>query len=133
MANPERGEVDLVTPTTTYTLFLSTNALCAMEKRMGKSYGQILNAIVGLDLTALRAMAHAVLQTHHAKEFPNEEAVGRLIDVVKMKTVKDAMVELFTLNTPPDPPPTGSGSANPPAAGAAGIGDSSTSTVAGSD
>ena len=132
MANPERGEVDLVTPTTTYTLFLSTNALCAMEKRMGKSYGQILNAIIGLDLTALRAMAHAVLQTHHAKEFPTEESVGRLIDVVKMKPVKDAMVELFTLNTPPDDPKTGSGSASPPAADAAGTGDSSTSTAAAS-
>ena len=133
MANPERGEVDLVTPTKTYTLFLSTNALCAMEKRMGKSYGQILNAILVMDVTSLRAMTHAVLQTHHAREFPDELAVGGLIDTAKMKTVKDAMVELFTLNTPPDEPPkNGSGSANPPDDGAAaGTGDSSTSTVAG--
>jgi len=136
MANPERGEVDLVTPTKTYTLFLSTNALCAMEKRTGKSYGQIMNALIGMDVTALRAMAFAVLQTHHAREFPTDESVGALIDVAKMKPVKLAMVELFTLNTPTDEPPTnGSGSANPPGDGAAaaGTGDSSTSTVAGTD
>jgi hypothetical protein len=132
MANPERGEVDLVTPTKTYTLFLSTNALCAMEKRMGKSYGQILNAILGLDMTALRAMTYAVLQTHHAREFPDEMAVGKLIDTAKMKPVKEAMVELFTLNTPPDESKNGSGTANPPEAGADGIGDNSTSTVEGS-
>ncbi len=132
MANPERGEVDLVTPTKTYTLFLSTNALCAMEKRQGKSYGQILNAIMALDLTALRAMTHAVLQMHHAREFADELAVGKLIDAVNMEVVKDAMVELFTLNTPPDESKNGSGTANPPAGGGdnGGTGGSSISTPA---
>ena len=128
MANPERGEVDLIAGDKTYTLVLSTNALCAMEKRMGKSYGQILNAIMGLDVTSLRAMTHAVLQRHHAHQFKTEEAAGLLIDDVKMKTVKDAMVELFTLNTPPDEPKKekGSDSANPSESGEDGTGDSST-------
>jgi len=132
MANPSRGEVDLVTPTKTYTLVLSTNAMCAMEQRMGKSYGQILNAIIGLDLRSLRAMTFAVLQPRHAREFQNEVVVGDLIDVVKMQVVKAAMVDLFALNSPPDEPPkNGSGSANPPDGGAGGdgIGANSTSTA----
>ncbi len=114
MANPERGEVDLIAGDKVYTLVLSTNALCAMEKRMGKSYGQILSAIMALDITSLRAMTHAVLQKYHANEFKTDESVGALIDVAKMVTVKNTMVELFTLNTPPDEKPAkGSGSANP--------------------
>jgi len=112
MANPERGEVDLVTPTKTYTLFLSINALCDMEKRMGKSYGQILQAIMALDMSSLRAMTHAVLQKHHKSEFQTEEKVGLLIDG-RMTIVKDAMVALFTLNHPPEEKKGESGNANP--------------------
>jgi len=132
MANPERGEVDLATPTKTYTLELTTNAMCAMEKRTGRTFGQLLNGIMALDISALRSLTYAVLQPHHGREFPNEEAVGRVIDSAKMGPVKTALVELFTLNTPPDEPsPNGSGSANPRAGAAdAGTGDSSTSTDA---
>ncbi len=132
MANPERGEVDLVTDAKTYTLFLSTNALCSMQQRHKKTYGQILNDIAALDIIALRAMTHAVLQKHHAKEFQAEESVGTLIDTAKMKTVKDAMFELFTLNTPPDEPKKekGSGSQNPSESAEDGTGDNSTLTAA---
>src|SRR4051812_928270 len=129
MANPERGEVDLVTATKTYTLELSTNATCAMEKRTGRTFGQLLNGIMVLDVSALRSLTYAVLQPHHAKEFPTEEAVGRLIDTAKMKAVKTALIELFTLNTPPDDDPqTASSPADPldAAADGDGTGDSST-------
>ena len=129
MANPERGEVDLVTATHTYTLFLSTNALCAMEKRMGKSYGQILQAIAALDMSSLRSMMFAVLQTHHAKQFKTEDEVGVLIDAVKMKAAKDAMFELFTLNTPSDEPKKEGDEKNPPDA-QGGTGANSTLTLA---
>ncbi len=114
MANPERGEVDLVTPTKTYTLEITTNATCAMEKRTGRTFGQLLNGIMALDVSALRSLTHAVLQPHHAKEFQTEEAAGKLIDIVRHKAVKDALTELFTLNSPPDEPQKGSGTANPP-------------------
>ncbi len=131
MANPERGEVELVAGERTYTLFLSTNALCAMEKRQGKSYGQILSAIMALDIVALRAMTYAVLQRHNANLFKTEEQVGDLIDRVGMKAVKDAMVELFTLNTPPDEAKKekSSGSANPSEDVEDGTGHSSTLTA----
>ncbi len=135
MANPERGEVDLTTPTKTYTLEITTNATCAMEKRTGRTYGQLLNALVGLDVSALRSLAHAALQAHHAREFPTEDAVGKLIDVAKQHAVRSAMLELFTLNAPPadEASTNGSGTANPPEGGAAGgIGDNSTSTPAAS-
>ncbi len=131
MANPERGEVDLVAGERTYILFLSTNALCAMEKRMGKSYGQILSSIMALDVTSLRAMTHAVLQSRHGKEFASEESAGTLIDKSGMKRVKDAMVELFTLNTPPDEEKKASGSGNPQQSADAedGTGDNSALTL----
>jgi hypothetical protein len=129
MANPERGEVDLVTPTKTYTLELSTNATCAMEKRTGRTFGQLLNGIVALDISALRALTYAALQVHHAKEFPNEDAVGRVIDGAKIRPVRMALVALFNLNSPPEDEP-GEGSANPPAVGVGGTGDNSTSTSA---
>ncbi len=131
MANPERGEVDLVTPTKTYTLFLSTNALCAMQQRTGKTFGQLMAGIFQLDMVALRALTHAVLQRYHAKEFPNEESVGPLIDSVKYKAISDTLAALFTLNTPPAEEKKPSGSANPPQSEdeADGIGDSSTLTL----
>jgi hypothetical protein len=129
MANPERGEVDLVTPTKTYTLELTTNGTCAMEKRTGRTFGQLLNGIVALDISALRSLTYTVLQAHHAKEFPNEDAAGRVIDAAKVRTVRTALIELFNLNSPPeDTPQEGRGTANPPDDGADGTGDNSTST-----
>jgi hypothetical protein len=130
MANPERGEVDLVTPTKTYTLEMTTNATCAMEKRTGKTFGQLLNGIVALDISALRSLTYTVLQAHHAREVPNEEAAGRVIDAAKVRTVRAALIELFNLNSPPEETPQeGRGAANPPDGGEAdGTGDNSTLT-----
>jgi hypothetical protein len=131
MANPERGEVDLVTPTKTYILELTTNLTCAMEKRTGRTFGQLLNGIVALDVSALRSLTYTALQAHHAREFPNEDSVGRVIDAAKIRPVRMALVELFNLNSPPeDTPSNGSGTANPPDGGAGGTGDNSTSTSA---
>ncbi len=139
MANPERGEVDLVCGEKTYTLFLSTNALCVMEKRTGKTFGNILNGIMTLDVTATREYLRAVLATHHGKAIAQEakkrgiepdDLIGELMDQAGMKRTKDALVELFTLNTPPDEekPKEGKG-ANPPDA-QDGTGGNSTSTPA---
>lgn len=80
MANEERGEVDLVAGERTYVLALSMNAIAAMQKRTGKTYGDTIRAIRGLDIVALRDVYHAMLQRHHAKDFPNPEKVGDLID-----------------------------------------------------
>jgi hypothetical protein len=134
MANPERGEVDLVTPTKTYTLEMTTNTLCVMEQRTGRTFGQLLNGIMVLDQRALRSLLHASLQPHHAREFPNEDAAGPVVDAVKYKVVQLALIALFNLNSPPADEKTGSGTANPPeGAAAGGIGDNSTSTSAASD
>jgi hypothetical protein len=121
--------VDLVTPTKIYTLEITTNALCAMEKRTGKTFGQLIDALRLLDMAALRALMHAVLQAHHAKEFPTEESVGSIIDSVKMKGVRAAVYELFVLNNPPEEEKKESGSTNPPEDAAAGTGANSTLTL----
>lgn len=141
MANPERGEVDLVCGEKTFTLFLSVNALCEMQKRTGKTYGQILTGIMTLDIVAMRDYLRAVLQTHHGKEFgvqakkrgvDPDVLFGEVIDRAGMKSTKKALMDLFTLNSPEedDKPKEGSGKGvNPPGA-EDGTGDDSTSTVA---
>jgi hypothetical protein len=103
-----------------------------MQQRTGKTFGQILSSIFQLDYAALRSLSFAVLQKHHAKQFPTEESVGTLIDEAKYKTVSDAMAALFTLNTPPAEEKKASGNANPPQSDdeADGTGNSSTLTLA---
>ena len=138
MANPERGEVDLVCGEKTYTLFLSTNALCEMQKRTGKTFGQILAGIMSLDIVAMREYLRAVLATHHGKELGKQATqrkvdvdfvIGDIIDDATMVRTKKALVELFTLNTPNDEEkPKEGDSANPPDA-QDGTGGSSTSTA----
>ncbi len=82
------------------------------------------------DITAMRALLHSVLQPVHAKEFRTEESVGPLIDALKHQPIKDALIALFRLNSPPDEPSAnGSGSANPHEDGADGTGGNSTLTL----
>jgi len=140
-ANPERGEVDLVCGDQTYTLFLSTNALCVMEKRTGKTFGNILAGIMSLDVTATREYLRAVLATHHGKAIQKEAerrktdadtVIGELMDTATMRRTKDALVQLFTLNTPDEAEKPKEGKeegGNPPDA-QDGTGGSSISTAA---
>lgn len=105
MANPKRGEVELVVgddeKARRLTLFLSTNAVCVLQRKTGKTYGQILGGIKDLDFVALRDLVHMLLQKYHAKEFPNPEVVGDLIDEAGgLATMIEVLTEIFTLNAP---------------------------------
>jgi hypothetical protein len=118
MANPARGEVDLVSETKTYTLFLSTNAVCELQQRTGKTYGQVLRSLEELDFSGLREIVWAVLKKFHRKEFQTVERVGDFIDDVGRNAIQAALLELFTLNLPPkeDEPKAVEGLGRPPAA-----------------
>lgn len=108
MANTARGEVDLEIPhdtdpslNRTLTLFLGTNAICEMQNRTKQTYGQILRSIEDLDYSNFRELVWAALKRHHAKQYPNVEKVGDLIDDVSRWRVQTALVQLFLLNMPP--------------------------------
>lgn len=141
MANPERGEVDLVCGEKIYTLVLSTHALCVMEKSTGKSFGNILAGLMSLNVNDTVDYLKAVLGKHHGKEIAAlaqkrkmkpDEVICEIVDEAGMKATKDALVELFKINTPDDDTkPAEGGEANPPDA-EDGIGGSSMSTVAAS-
>lgn len=137
MANPARGEVDLDVPdddpakTRTYTLFLSTNAVCEMQQRTKQTYGQILRSIEDLDFANFREIVWASLKKYHAKQFPTAEKVGDLIDDAKRYRVQEAIMQLFILNLPPkaEEKQPEVGPDRPPAA-TDGTGDASTLTAA---
>ncbi len=142
MANPERGEVDLVIGEQTYTLRITTNELCAMEKRTGKTYGEILQGLLAVNVTVAREYLRVVLEPCHGKDLrlaakkaqtDVDTIVGNLIDEAGFKRVKETLLALFTLNLPPPEEPVAvaaaTEAANPPDA-QGGIGGNSTSTPA---
>lgn len=79
-ANPERGEVELIVGERTFVLKPTINNLCAMERRLNRSYGLIVQALVDNDLTAARELLFTFLQPHHGPQFRTIEAVGPLMD-----------------------------------------------------
>ncbi len=99
MANEERGEVDLVSGEDRFTLALSMNAICEMQTRTGKTYGELLRAMP-LDFAAFRDMVFMALRRHHAKQFPNLSSVGEFIDNLPdgHSTAAKAMTRLLELN-----------------------------------
>lgn len=80
IGNPERGELTLVVNGTSYVLKLTMKALVALQKKTGKKLGMILEDITRLDVEALAAVVWAMLQTHHAADFTQEESVFTFID-----------------------------------------------------
>jgi hypothetical protein len=138
MANPARGEVDLEIPNPDdptqvriYTLFQSTNAVCELEKRTGKTYFETVHASDRLDTVALREILWALLKRHHAKQFPSIESVGLLIDDGSRWRVMKAISEVFKLSMPPPEEIAAAASANgngdrPPTAAMPGTGVDST-------
>ncbi len=138
MANPERGEVDLVIGEQTYVLRITTNELCAMEKRTGQSYGQILGGVMALNMTATRDYLRTVLEPAHGRDLrlaaqkaktDVDTIVANLIDAATFKHVKETLIALFTLNMPPAEEAATTEEPNPPDA-QGGTGDSSTSAPA---
>jgi hypothetical protein len=114
MANAERGEVDLVVGDKTYTLFLSTNALCELQNRTKKTYGQVIRDLRTLDMSDYRELVWAVLKKYHRKAFTTVEQVGELIDDAKPRAVMDALVQLFKLAQPPAEETETGGAVRPP-------------------
>lgn len=100
MANPERGEVPLVTATKEYILAPTMNAICEMQTALGKSYGQILAAIVTIDVVAIRYTLWTFLKKYHQKEFPTPEKVGTFIDDLPrgIHEAVEALNAVFELN-----------------------------------
>lgn len=143
MANPARGEVDLVVGERTYTLTITTGALCAMEKRTGHTYGEILRGLMGVNVTATRDYLRAVLEPKHGRELTAaaskrgvdiETLVCDIIDTAGMRETKAVLVDLFTLNQPPTDEQSsvtkeGDETSRPPTAVTAGTGISSTLTA----
>lgn len=94
--NPERGELTFVVKGKSYVLKLTMKALVALQKRTGKTFGELLTAIAKLDVEALSELVWMMLQTHHAKEFENQDSVLDFIDQAGgfanvVKTVGEAL------------------------------------------
>lgn len=98
MANAERGEVDLVSGETRYTLALGHNSICILETRTGKTWGELLDGLKGQDFRATRETLWQALKRHHAAQFSTVESVGDLIDQSGIAAVWKALGELIVLN-----------------------------------
>ena len=89
MANRERGEVDLTIAGKTYTMVLTTNALCELEDVMSTAlrpvtYADVLMASKRGSTRAMRATFWASLRQYH-RQVTLEEA-GNLMDAADDET-----------------------------------------------
>jgi hypothetical protein len=118
VANPDRGEVELVVDGSRYVLRLRTNAICAMQNRLKKSYGDILQDLTKVDYADLRELLFSALQPYHGSQFKTLESVGDLMDDAGGHNgIIDVVVALFNLNRPPAKKDIqAGGAANPPSA-----------------
>lgn len=104
-ANPERGEVELVVgdgdEPRRYVLRMRLNALCAMQKRTGKSYGDLQAEIGQSNVETIREMLWTYLQPYHANEFKKLEQAGDLIDEIggHIKAI-DVIFRVWQANRP---------------------------------
>lgn len=131
MANPEKGEVDLVVGDKTYVLRIRTNTVCEIEAKSGKAWGDLWQDVKQTNIQSMRTLLFALLQPYHKKEFPTMDAVGDLIDQMHGTVdVFDVLLRILTVNKPPAKDAK-EGDANPPVA-QPGTGTSSISTDAGS-
>ncbi|HXJ71655.1 MAG TPA: hypothetical protein VNM37_02340 [Candidatus Dormibacteraeota bacterium] len=81
MANRQRGEIGLKLGGTSYTLKLTTNALCLMEGSFQplRPFAVIVAGVSRGSFSDLRAFLWAAMQAHHPTL--TLEAVGDLIDL----------------------------------------------------
>jgi len=128
-ANPARGEVAFVVGDETYVLRPTMNALCAMQKRTGQTYGQLIGALTTLDLLALRDLLFTFLQPLHGKTIKTVEQAGDLMDAAGgHRPALDAITEVLRLNARKPTAGEPSADADPPTA-QAGTGDNSGLTL----
>jgi len=101
MANPQRGELEVVVDGTPYCWRLTMNALCTLEGRTGQKLLELFSAVDGFSPHALRDVVWAALQEHHAAEYQTADAAGEFIDRMGGVLVAFTKVrELLELNQP---------------------------------
>lgn len=101
MANRQRGEIEVLLDGVAYTWRLTTNAACALETRTGQKFGDVVAAVDGMSLRAVRDLVWLALQDYHADEFPTAESAGELIDRIGFVAAIEKVRELFEVNQPP--------------------------------
>ncbi len=118
MANPERGEVDLVAGESVYTLALTMNGIAELEARTGKNYGEIVQMMspgARINITITLQLLWQTLKRAHGKQFPTLASVGDFVDGLPKGegTATEALLQLLVLNAdrrngrnghPADPP-----------------------------
>jgi hypothetical protein len=116
-ANRQRGEIGVSSGGITYTLTLTTNALCQLEAATGRTIAKILGGIRDGSLTDVRWFLWAGLQARHGPEFTSQDAVGEFID--GCGGAEGVVDQLLAANAAP-----GGGPENPPTAQTGTGGDS---------
>lgn len=102
IANEARGEVAFTVGEQAYVLRLTTNAICAVQKRTGKTYGELVAQLGRVDYSDIRELFWAALQPYHAKAFPTLEKAGDLIDEAgRHNGVLEVLLTLLQVNRPP--------------------------------
>lgn len=125
MANRERGEVDLTIAGQTYTMVLTTNALCELEDLMSSplrpmTYADVLMASKKGSTRAMRATFWASLRQYHRKV--TLEEAGSLMDAADVdgKSFAEKLAALAFAAMPADEDVKAlglrAGSENPPKA-----------------
>jgi hypothetical protein len=134
IANKERQEISLTVKRDdtekVYILKMTTTASVALEKRLGRTTGEVMKQIGKFSVSDSRDVIHALLQKYHGKDFPPTEkgleAVNDLIDdaggIVSMMALIAEAVGLQKEDAG-----LAESGPNPPAA-QAGTGDASTSS-----
>lgn len=127
MANPDRGEVELLVKEKPYVLRLSNGGLRSLQKRTGKTFGAICRALDDADIEVITLFIFESLQAHHAREFSQLVAVDRLVDEAGgYLGVLPSCLEVIRLNLPKPK----AGDSDPQNAQATSTGDGSGSTPA---
>lgn len=106
-ANPERGELAIEVRRgsdelpTTYVLRMRMNSLCALQKRTGKTYGELLADLSMMNVESIRELLWTLLMPYHADQFRKPEHVGDLIDDLGGHVMAVAEItKLLVLNRP---------------------------------
>lgn len=101
MANPLKGEVDLVAGETTYTLRMSMNSIAQLEQALDKSVNEIsalLSDAGNVRIWLWRATLWAALQANH--KGTTLEQAGDIAGEVGLATVLEKVGEAMTLAFP---------------------------------
>jgi hypothetical protein len=79
-ANPDQGEIEIVVNGETFTLKMSMRAARIVEKKTGKTLGQLIKLGGDIDANAINTLAWLLLQKHHGERFKTEDQVSDWID-----------------------------------------------------